>query len=71
MNPAQYDAWYDSPLGAACLESEIALPRRGAGELAAKDILEVGCGAAQASAQSGRQSRVDAARRELGLCNAG
>jgi SAM-dependent methyltransferase len=44
MNPAQYDAWYDSPLGAACLESELALLRRRTGELTGKEILEVGCG---------------------------
>jgi len=44
MNAAEYDAWYDSRLGAACLESEIALLRRGAGDLEGKAVLEVGCG---------------------------
>jgi len=44
MNAAEYDAWYDLRLGAACLESEIALLRRGAGDLKGKAVLEVGCG---------------------------
>jgi len=33
MNAAEYDAWYDSRLGTACLQAEIALLRRGAGDL--------------------------------------
>ncbi|MFI5397829.1 MAG: class I SAM-dependent methyltransferase [Candidatus Binatia bacterium] len=41
---ARYDAWYDSPLGAACLQSELALLRRAARALAGKIVLEVGCG---------------------------
>ncbi|MEW6208519.1 MAG: class I SAM-dependent methyltransferase [Acidobacteriota bacterium] len=44
MDAAEYDSWYDSPLGADCLESEIKLLRRGAGDLKGKAILEVGCG---------------------------
>ncbi len=44
MNAAEYDAWYDSRLGVACLESEIALLRRGAGDFKGKAVLEVGCG---------------------------
>jgi SAM-dependent methyltransferase len=44
MVAARYDAWYDSPLGAACLQSELALLRRAAGVLAGKIVLEVGCG---------------------------
>jgi SAM-dependent methyltransferase len=44
MNAALYDSWYDSSLGEACLEVEIALLRRGVGELKEKSVLEVGCG---------------------------
>src|SRR3990172_2054956 len=44
MNVAEYDAWYDSLVGAACLESEVALLRRSAGGLQGKAVLEVGCG---------------------------
>jgi ubiquinone/menaquinone biosynthesis C-methylase UbiE len=44
MNAAQYDPWYDTQLGAACLEAEIALLRRGTVDLKGKSILEVGCG---------------------------
>ena len=44
MNAAQYDLWYESPLGAACLAAEINLLRRGAGDLKGKSLLDVGCG---------------------------
>lgn len=44
MDAATYDAWYDSPLGRACLVSEVALLHQGVGDWAGKSILEVGCG---------------------------
>jgi ubiquinone/menaquinone biosynthesis C-methylase UbiE len=44
MNAAQYDSWYDTPLGAACLAAEVALLRRGGGDLKGKVMLDVGCG---------------------------
>lgn len=44
MTAAQYDSWYESRLGAACLAAEITLLRRGAGELKGKTLLDVGCG---------------------------
>jgi predicted RNA methylase len=39
-----YHAWYDSPLGAACLGSEIHLLGGAAGEIAGKTVIEIGCG---------------------------
>ena len=44
MNAAQYDNWYVSPLGAACLAAEINLLRRGAADLKGKSLLDVRCG---------------------------
>jgi ubiquinone/menaquinone biosynthesis C-methylase UbiE len=44
MNAAQYDSWYDTSLGAACLAAEIALLRRGTGDLKGTALLDVGCG---------------------------
>jgi SAM-dependent methyltransferase len=44
MNAAQYDSWYNTPLGAACLAAEVALLSRGAGDLRGKALLDVGCG---------------------------
>lgn len=43
-DPATYDAWFDSPLGSACLASEIQLLEAAAGEVAGKAIVELGCG---------------------------
>jgi SAM-dependent methyltransferase len=39
-----YDAWFDSPLGVACLASETRLLATAGGELAGKCIVEIGCG---------------------------
>jgi SAM-dependent methyltransferase len=41
---AAYDGWFDTPLGVACLTSEIRLLASAGGELAGKSILEIGCG---------------------------
>jgi ubiquinone/menaquinone biosynthesis C-methylase UbiE len=54
MNAAQYDAWYDTPLGAACLAAEITLLRRGAGDLKEKSLLDVGCGTGRFSLAPGQ-----------------
>ena len=39
-----YDAWFDSPLGVACLTSETRLLASAGGELASKSVVEIGCG---------------------------
>ena len=39
-----YDAWFDSPVGAACLTSEIHLLGGAVGEVAGKAVIEIGCG---------------------------
>jgi hypothetical protein len=56
MGAAQYDSWYDSPLGAACLEAEVALLQRGAGDLIGKSVLEVGCGTGRFLQVFGREA---------------
>ena len=56
MNAAEYDAWYNSRLGAACLELEIALLHRGVGDLNGIAVLEVGCGTGRFLLALGREA---------------
>jgi SAM-dependent methyltransferase len=44
MNPADYDAWYDTPRGRWIGETEYALAARGLAPLAGESLLDVGCG---------------------------
>lgn len=44
MNPADYDAWYDTPRGRWIGETEYALATRGLAPQANGTLLDVGCG---------------------------
>jgi SAM-dependent methyltransferase len=44
MNPADYDAWYDTPRGRWVGETEYALAARGLAPQAGDSLLDVGCG---------------------------
>jgi 2-polyprenyl-3-methyl-5-hydroxy-6-metoxy-1,4-benzoquinol methylase len=44
MNPADYDAWYDTPRGRWIGETEFALAARGLAPQPGDSLLDIGCG---------------------------
>lgn len=70
MDAATYDAWYDSPLGRACLVAEVALLRQGVRDWAGKTVLEVGCGSGRfLGALSQDATRAVGIDRDLAMLN--